>query len=62
MDRTYEGDTTRACAEELGYRPEVRPSRTRSQLWQHDRVLYKRRNGVERFFRRLKRFCPHPLR
>lgn len=29
--------------------------RTRAQPWKYDRVLYKRRNEVERFFRRLKR-------
>ena len=56
MDRAYEGDKTRALAEELGYSPEVPPKRTRAQPWQYDRVLYKRRNEVERFFRRLKRF------
>ena len=30
--------------------------RTRAQPWQYNRVLYRRRNEVERFFRRLKRF------
>jgi len=47
---------TRALAEELGYCPEVPPMRTRPQPWQYNRVLYRRRNEVERFFRRLKRF------
>ena len=56
MDRAYEGDQTRALAEELGYCPEVPPMRTRAQPWQYNRVLYRRRNEVERFFRRLKRF------
>jgi len=56
MDRAYEGDPTRAFAEELGYRPEVPPLRTRAKPWTYNRVLYKRRNEVERFFRRLKRF------
>ena len=56
MDRTYEGDQTRALAEELGYRLVVPPMRTRTQPWDYDRVLYRRRNEVERFFCRLKRF------
>ena len=41
MDRACEGDETRALAVELGY----------------DKELYKQRNQVERFFRRIKRFC-----
>ena len=30
--------------------------RTRRQPWDYDRVLYRQRNQVERFFGRLKRF------
>ena len=56
MDRAYEGDATRALAEELGYRPVVPPLRTRRNPWSYDEVLYRRRNEVERFFCRLKRF------
>ena len=56
MDRAYEGDETRALAEELGYSPVVPPMRTRAQPWEYDRDLYRRRNEVERFFCRLKRF------
>ncbi len=52
----YEGDATRALAEELGYRPVVPPMRTRTQPWDYNRVLYRQRNQVERFFGRLKRF------
>ena len=56
MDRAYEGDETRALAEELGYSPVVPPMRTRTEPWEYDRPLYRRRNEVERFFCRLKRF------
>ncbi len=56
MDRAYEGDETRALAEELGYSPVVPPMRTRAKPWEYDRDLYRRRNEVERFFCRLKRF------
>ena len=56
MDRAYEGDATRTLARELGYRPVVPPLRTRKEPWDYDRVLYRQRNHVERFFRRLKRF------
>lgn len=30
------------------------PKSTRIQLWEYDRAMYKRRNEVERLFRRLK--------
>ena len=56
MDRAYEGDATRALALELGYQPVVPPLAHRKQPWSYDRDLYRRRNLVERFFRRLKRF------
>ena len=56
MDRAYEGAETRALAKELGYEPVVPPMRTRKKPWKYDRVLYRRRNEVERFFARLKRF------
>ena len=56
MDRVYEGDPTRALAVALGYQPVVPPRRDRTTPWSYDRVLYRRRNEVERFFRRLKGF------
>ena len=40
----------------LGYEPIVPPKKNRSMPWDYDRQLYKRRNEVERFFRRIKRF------
>ena len=56
MDRAYEGDKMRATAKELGYRPVVPPKKNRIAPWEYEKELYKRRNEVERFFRRIKRF------
>ena len=56
MDRAYEGDETRALARELGYLPVVPPKSSRLAPWEYDRVLYRRRNEIERLFRRLKGF------
>ncbi len=52
MDRAYEGDKTREQAVALGYAPVVPPKRNRVDPWEYDRELYKRRNEVERLFRR----------
>ena len=46
----------RTTAVELGYEPIVPPKRNYKGKWDYDEELYKRRNEVERFFRRLKRF------
>ncbi len=56
MDKAYEGDETRQLVEDLGLEPVVPPKANRVSPWDYDRVLYKRRNEVERLFRRLKRF------
>ncbi|MDR0673470.1 MAG: transposase, partial [Zoogloeaceae bacterium] len=39
-----------------GYSPVVPPRRNRVSAWEYDRVMYRRRNEVERLFRRLKGF------
>ena len=54
MDRAYEGNKTRQLALDLGFVPVVPPTRTRLDPWEYDRAMYKRRNEVERLFRRLK--------
>ena len=54
MDRAYEGNETRQLAFDLGFIPVVPPLRTRIEPWEYDREMYKRRNEVERLFRRLK--------
>ncbi len=56
MDRAYEDDQTRQLALELGFLPVVPPKSTRLNPWEYDREMYKRRNEVERLFRRLKGF------
>ena len=56
MDRAYEGDETRQVAVDLGYMPVVPPKQNRLAPWDHDQALYKRRNAIERLFRRLKGF------
>ena len=56
MDRAYEDDKTRSLAEEKGFIPVVPPKKNRKEPWEYDKELYKRRNEVERFFLRLKRF------
>ena len=56
MDRAYEDDQTRQLALDLGFLPVVPPKSTRLDPWEYDRELYKRRNEVERLFRRLKGF------
>ena len=56
MDRAYEGDETRQLALDLGFVPVVPPKQNRLTPWEHDRAMYKRRNEIERLFRRLKGF------
>jgi len=56
MDKAYEGDETRQLVADLGLEPVVPPKANRLCPWDYDRELYKRRNEVERLFRRLKRF------
>ena len=41
---------------DLGYVPVAPPKANRSEHWKYDKELYKRRNEVERLFRRLKGF------
>ena len=56
MDRAYQGDETRQLALDLGFIPVVPPLSTRVTPWEYNRVMYKRRNEIERLFRRLKGF------
>ena len=56
MDRAYQGNQTCQMAQALGYIPVVPPRRHRLVQWEYDQGLYKRRNEVERLFRRLKGF------
>ena len=56
IDRAYEGNETRQLALALGFTPVVPPLSTRVHPWEYDREMYKRRNEIERLFRRLKGF------
>ena len=56
MDKAYEGDETRALVEEMGAMPVVPPKANRKKQWDYDKEVYRRRNEVERLFRRLKGF------
>lgn len=56
MDKAYEDDQTRKLAKEKGYRPEVPPKSNRLKPWKYDIEIYKKRNVVERLFRRVKAF------
>lgn len=56
MDRAYEGEPVRQLAMKLGYTPVVPPKKNRLDPWEYDQEMYKRRNEVERLFRRLKGF------
>ena len=54
MDRAYEGEETRQLVLDLGMTPVVPPKMNRISLWEYDREMYKKRNEIERLFRRLK--------
>ena len=55
-DRAYEGDETRQLAHKLGYTPVIPPKSNRTRPWDYNREIYKRRNEIERLFRRLKAY------
>ena len=54
MDRAYEGDETRRLVRDLGMTPVVPPKANRKAEWEYDRKTCKRRNEIERLFRRFK--------
>ena len=56
MDRAYEDEQTRLLAIQHGFITVVPPKKNRLKPWEYDKELYKRRNEVERLFRRLKGF------
>ena len=55
MDRAYEGDETRQLALDLGFVPVVPPKQNRITAWEYNRAMYRRRNEIERLFRRFRR-------
>lgn len=56
MDCAYEGNETRQLALDLGFIPVVPPNPQRLHPWKIKKAWYRRRNEVERLFRRLKGF------
>ena len=49
-------DETRQLAHKLGYTPVIPPKSNRTRPWDYNREIYKRRNEIERLFRRLKAY------
>ena len=58
MDRAYEGNETRQLVLTLGMVPVVPPKSNRVDPWRYDRTLYKKRNEIDRLFRRMKGYRP----
>jgi transposase len=56
MDRAYEDNETRQLALSFGFIPVVPPKGNRLEPWQYDKAMYRKRNEIERLFRRLKGF------
>ena len=56
MDRAYADFKTRFTAWDLGFRAVVPPKTNTVNKWEYDKELYKKRNEIERFFRRIKSF------
>ena len=56
MDRAYADFKTRFTAWDLCFKAVVPPKSNATYQWDYDKELYKRRNEIERFFRRLKAF------
>ena len=55
-DRAYEDNMTRKLSEKQGFKFVVPPKKNRKNPWKYNKEKYKRRNEIERYFRRLKRF------
>ncbi len=56
MDKAYEDNETRQLALDFGFIPVVPPKSNRLEPWQYDKAMYRKRNEIERLFRRLKGF------
>jgi len=54
MDRAYEENETRQLVLDIDMIPVVPPKSNRVDPWRYDRALYRKRNEIERLFRRLK--------
>ena len=56
MDRAFEDEKTRKLAKKQGFLPTVPPKKNRKVPWEYDKELYKKRNEIERFFRRIQEY------
>jgi len=56
MDRAYADFKTRFTAWSLRFKAVVPPKTNTVDKWEYDKELYKKRNEIERYFRRLKAF------
>ena len=56
MDRAYEDNETRQLALDFGFIPVVPPKSNRLEPWEYDKAMDRKRNEIERLFRRLKGF------
>lgn len=55
-DKGYDADTNREAIRAAGAEPCIPPRRNRTAVIDYDRHLYRERNGVERFFGRIKQY------
>jgi transposase len=56
MDRAYSGFKTRYTAWGMRFKAAAPPKTNTADKWEYDKELYKKRNEIERFFRRIKAF------
>ena len=56
LDGAYDDNPTLQLALDFGYIPVVPARPNRLDPWQLDRAMYRKRNEIERLFRRLKSF------
>jgi putative transposase len=55
-DRAYDADRLMDAILDVGAEPVIPPRRHRKHQHAYDKVLYKERNVIERFFNKLKQF------
>ena len=56
VDRAYDADRFMDAVLDVGAEPVIPPRRHRKHQHAYDKVLYKERNAIERFFNKLKQF------
>jgi transposase len=61
MHGAYEDNQTLQLALDFGFIPVVPPRPNRLEPWQYDKAMYRRRNEIERLFRRAQGLSSHLL-